>query len=64
MGIQDIEVFVRSTTTGEVTEKRRILRNVVSGERLEIWVNDVLVYEHEWENPWGEATDKEWKTKW
>ena len=66
MSIQEIEIFIRSTDTAQVTEKRKIIREVVEGETLEIWVNDRLEYEYKYEAPWEEepSTDKEWNTKW
>ena len=64
MGIQDVEVFIRSTKTGEVTEKKRVLRNVTQGERLEVWVNDVLVHEHEWTRPMDDDDPEYGVVKW
>jgi len=60
MGIQVIEIYIRSTETGEVTKKKKITHNVTQGERLEVWVNDVMAYDYEWTNPWGDAEDEEY----
>jgi len=66
MSIQEIEIFIISATTAQVTEKRKIIREIVEGEILEIWVNDRLEYTYKYEAPWEQekSTDKEYTTKW
>lgn len=66
MATHIIDIFTRSIETMAVTEKRRVHRDIRSGEILEIWVNDRLEYEYLSEQPWPvePSKDKEWKTKW
>jgi len=66
MTVQEVEIFIRSTETGQVTEKRKTVYDIAIGESLEIWVNDRLEYEHKPEEPWivEPSADKEYRTKW